>query len=327
MSATCKGRVIVPLARERVFVNANNATNPVPVWASATTYTLGQEVSWAAQKPSLTLPDRLGPLGSRSADLNIWRSLVPGNVGTQPGSDPSKWAYMRPSNPVAMLRWPLNEKTRREGGLTIEVSPLDFCDSLCLFGLEGETLVVTQIDPATGDPLEYTRTVALQQHSVTTLLEYLYQPFVKVDRAVLDELILLPGQRLRIEVQGDGECAIGGLFLGRQQEIGAVQMGPTWGIQEYLSPVRDEFGTLTDLRQDGPFSSVPSYVVHVERQKLPLLTQTLEALRSTPAVWVLDGGVSDYSRMHINLAVYERFEVVISAPTVSTLSLSITSLT
>jgi hypothetical protein len=201
------------------------------------------------------------------------------------------------------------------------------CAQINLFGLEGEALVVTQFDPATGDPLGYARTVDLRQRTVTTLLEYLYQPFVNVDRAVLDDFILLPGQSLRIEVQGDGECAIGGLFPGTQQELGAVQMGPTWGIQEYLSPVRDEFGTLTDLRQDGPFSSVPSYVVQVERQTLPLLAQTLEALRSTPTVWVMDGGVSDYSRMHINLAVYEGFEVVIPSPTLSTLSLNITSLT
>ena len=143
---------------------------------------------------------------------------------------------------------------------------------------------------------------------------------------MFDEFILLPGQQLRIEITG-AECAIGGLFLGTQQGIGAVQMGASWGIQEYLTPIRDEFGTLTDLREDGPYSAVPSYVIQVERQKLPLLTQTLEALRSTPTVWILDGGVSDYSRMHINLAVYEGFEIVIPGPVLNTLSLNITSLT
>lgn len=311
MTATAS-RVIRPLEFAPAQLVSTNATNPDAVWAAGS-YALGAKVTHNVTSAGVTLPHQ-------------FESLVAANTAT-PGTDATKWLDLGFANTVAMFnRKDVSRKTSTAGSLVVVLGLARYTDSLGLFGLEGDSVTVEVLE-SDGITVVDTRTEELVRRSVTTLLEYLWEPFLQLERAVFEALPIFPDRLLRITVAG-ATAAVGAACSGVMKTLGhEPEYGATWELTDFIGVERDEFGNLTDLFPEAPYADTVSLAIWVEKGLIPGLKAEVSALRQVPTVWIGNGGDNDYRSVLVTLGVFDNVSLVISDKTESLLDLRVIGVT
>jgi hypothetical protein len=199
-------------------------------------------------------------------------------------------------------------------------------DSLGIFGLVGDSVSVEVLE-SDGTTVVDTRTEDLLGRNVTTLLEYLWEPFLQVERAVFEGLPVFPDRLLRITVEGS-TSAVGAACYGVMKTLGhEPEYGATWELTDFLGVKRDDYGNLTDLFPEAPYADTVSLAIWVEKGLIPALKAGLAALRQVPTVWIGNGGEDAYRSVLITLGVFDQVSLVISDEIESLLDLRVIGVT
>jgi hypothetical protein len=187
--------------------------------------------------------------------------------------------------------------------------------------------VSVEVLESDGTTVVDTRTEDLLGRNVTTLLEYLWEPFLQVERAVFEGLPVFPDRLLRITVEGS-PSAVGAACYGVMKTLGhEPEYGATWELTDFLGVKRDDYGNLTDLFPEAPYADTVSLAIWVEKGLIPALKAGLAALRQVPTVWIGNGGEDAYRSVLITLGVFDQVSLVISDEIESLLDLRVIGVT
>lgn len=311
---SCSTRVIRPVPFTAAQLVTTSATNPDALW-TAGTYASGAKVTHSVFDADLqqTLPHQ-------------FESVISGNTGT-PGVDADKWQDLGLANTVAMFgRVNATRRTTRATSLQVDIEPAGFTTAIGLFGLQGETVTVQVLRLAAGIYFPaHTETRSLSARYVTTMLEYLFDPWVQLNGVVFEGLPVFPGESSRIRIIVEGATAgIGACCYGPTVDLGAApNYGASSEVTDFLGVQRNDFGDLINLLKQAPYAKTVSFTVQVEKAQVKRLDATIAALLQTPTVWIGNGADAAYDTLLVVYGVYDSAVVVVPGPTHSVIDLRV----
>lgn len=164
-------------------------------------------------------------------DSKIWSSVQTPNTGNTPGTNAIYWALASETNRMLMFDDRVSTKTVSASPLVVVVRT-GFCDSLILAGLEGAAVDIVARNGVSG-PLVYSVSKTLDGSLVSSLAEYLYEPFLQRKTVVLTDLPMYSDLHITVTVSGPGTVACGLMKLGINVELGDAEYGFTVELLDY----------------------------------------------------------------------------------------------
>lgn len=219
------------------------------------------EIAWDSST-SYSVDDRV------NHEDAIWEAQK-SNTNVEPGSDPTTWLRIGPSNRWAALDGELSTVTRAAGEITYVLRP-GFFTGLFLWGLVGDQLEVTIYDRPSSDPeaeiVEHYQTDLWEQ--AAGLFEYLFMPLKRRTQHSMQNLPLYPDAEVHVSVTAanNAPCEIALLSIGYWDTLigsgrwGGTQYEAEAEIKSYSYMRRNDDGTVTRVRR-GSATNVNCTVV------------------------------------------------------------------
>jgi hypothetical protein len=296
-------KLIRPITYAETQLISSTATETYATWLIGTTYTLAQRVQY----------------GTR-----IYESLVAGNVGFQPDTNPTKWLDYSPDNKHAMFDTQVSTQTTRTTSLTTVVKPGVNFNSLAFLNILGTTLNVTIQEGIAGSTV-YSKSISLDDTIIIDLYTYFFEPYDFKTEVVLTDIPPYASGTVTTTLTAStgNPVAIGSFVAGTVYTLGGTQYGATVGIKDYSVKTTDIYGTTTFVQR--AFSKRMDATVYVDAPTLNFNYKLLSDMRAVPAVWI--GSDSEALKPLIVFGYYRDFNVNIQYPTYSLCTLSIEGLT
>jgi hypothetical protein len=295
-------KVIKPTLLTGALLVSTTAAETAAAWSAVTAYAVGNQAL-------------------RSSTNRIYQRLVAGTTATAPESDTANWVDAGPSNSWAMFDSQISTQTQASYTLTVVLKP-GYVNSLCLFGLVGDTLSVTVRDALAGSVV-YTRTQSLDGAVIADWYQYFFEPGVQLTSVVLTDLPPYGNAHITITLSGSALVKCGALIAGTVYVLGDAQYGATSGITDYSRKDTDVFGITTFVQR--AYSDRMSLKLVLDAAQLTKVKSVLVGLRATPCAWI---GVDDASFAVLTVfGFYRDFSIDVSYPTLSYCSLEIEGLT
>jgi len=282
-------------------------------------YTSGPpEADYAAYAAGTTYA--LGNRVIRTSTHRIYESLVAGNLGNTPESNPTKWLDIGPTNKWALFDSVVGTKTTVASPLTVVIAP-GAVNAIALLELVGTSATVAMTS-ATGGGTVYSQTISLDASEVGDYYEYFFGPLVQRTSVVLTDLPPYADGIITITLTGTtvslGVCAVGLLT-----DLGGTQYGATAGITDYSLKTTDAFGNTTLTQRS--YAKRTTAKLWLGKGDVNRVHRKLADLRATPCVWV---GVEDDALDPLTVfGFYKDFQVEVAYPTVALCSLEIEGMT
>lgn len=298
-------KTIRPITFQESQLISTTAVNAEADWSSATTYSLGQIVSYSGKR---------------------WESLQNTNLNKTPTTNPTWWLDLGADNKHAMFDSVVATSTTATTELTVVVAPGQAFDSLALININAALVKISITDGPSG-PVVYEATAGLSSTTITDWYGYFfYDPLLKRTQVIFYNIPPYQNAHVTIEFETSvGEpVSVSTVVYGTLFEIGETQYGASAGIVDYSVKETDEFGNVTLVRR--AYSKRLNAQVIVPSAQLNRVQSILYSLRATPAVWI----ASDDPTLEEALIVYawyRDFSTEISYPTFSLLSIELESLT
>lgn len=289
--------VIKPITYLESHLISTTATVPEAVYNAATSYSIGNLVSY---------------------NYKVWGSLVNTNVGNTPGVDATKWQDNGADNKHAMFDDKIYTETTRASPLTVVVKPLETFNSVAFLNLTGASLQVKVNDGVGGTEI-YNTTINLDDTIILDWYMYYFEPFNFKTEVVLTDLPMYLNAALTTILTGSGTVAIGSLIYGNVYTIGGTQYGCSVSIRDYSVKTTDEFGNPTFVVR--AYSKRMDAEVFVDQATLNFNYKLLAGLRAVPCVWI--GSSNETYKPLIVYGYYRDFSIAIPYPTYSMCTLSI----
>ena len=108
--------------------------------------------------------------------------------------------------------------------------------------------------------------------------------------------------------------------MGQFADLGLSQHGASLSIIDYSTKTTDALGRVTIT--DGPYADKMEVDVVLDTSQIGQANSTLSSLRTTPAVWIAEDNNDDL----VIYGYYREFDIILSNPTISRLSLEIEGL-
>lgn len=295
-------KVVKPIALTVAMLVSTTATDATPAWNAATAYSVGDRVL-------------------RTTTQRIYSRLIAGTTSTEPDNDSANWVDVGPSNTWAMFDSQISTQTIATNSLTFVLRP-GYANSLCLFGLVGNTVTVTVRDGLDG-PVVYSTNKTLDGTVITDWYQYFFEPSVQLPSLVLTDLPPYGNAHITVTVSGVGNVKCGVALVGTFYELGDAQYGATSGITDYSRKDTDAFGVTTFVQR--PYSDRLTFNLVFPRAQLTKVKQVLASVRATPCVWI----GADVGGLEVLNAFgfYRDFSIVVSYPLQALCSLEIEGLT
>ena len=265
---------IKPIALTPAMITASNAGAADPAYDASVSYALGERVYVDASRKS-------------------YECVQSPSVGRTPSSSPLYWMLVETSNRWSMFDAKTNENTQTIGNLMATVTPGRRCNAITLHGLVGNSVTITQRNQA--GELLYQTTKTLRA-SPSGWYEYFFAERNQIRDLVFDDLLMVSGGRIEIDVDGT-TCSCNAVTVGTRHDIGELQMGATSSMIDYSKKT-----VTTDGKQDlepGRFSKRISGRLKQARGQYGAHTRLLEGARATPSVWVGAPGEIDYEPLTV----------------------------
>jgi hypothetical protein len=293
--------LIKPIALTPAMIIASNAGEPDPSYNPATTYELGDRVYVDSSGKS-------------------YECAQAPAVGHPPSTSPLYWKEAQPSNRWAMFDTEISTATQTTGDSTTTVGPGRRVNAITLHGLVGNSVTITQRNQAGTQLYQKTKTL---RASPAGWYEYFFAERNQVSDLVFDDLLLVAGGQIDIEIMGTA-CACNGVTIGTRHDIGQLQFGAQTSIIDYSRKTTTAEG-VQSFKQ-GRYSKRISGQLMQEKGQYNATTALLESVRATPCVWVGAPTDADYAPLTV-LGFYRDFSITVSYPTHHLCSIEIESVT
>lgn len=282
-------------------------------------YTSGPpETDYAAYVAGTTYA--LGNRVIRTSTHRIYESLIAGNLGNTPESNPTKWLDIGPTNKWALFDSVVGTKTSVASPLTVVIAP-GAVNAIALLELVG-TSVTVAVTSATGGGTVYGQTISLDASEVGDYYEYFFGPFIQRNSVVLTDLPPYADGVITVTLSGT-TVSLGVCAVGLSTELGGSQYGATAGITDYSIKTIDAFGNTTLTQRS--YAKRTSAKLWLRKGDVNRVHRKLADLRATPCVWV---GVEDDALEPLTVfGFYKDFQVEVAYPTAALCSLEIEGMT
>lgn len=256
-------KIIIPTEVTSGMVSANTATNADADYVPATTYTLGELVTFANY---------------------IYKSLQNSNLGNQPDltSSAAWWAVQGPANKWAMFDDEVQTQTTATATLTTTID-VSYVDSISCTNIAGSSAVVTvEKDAAT----IYTRTIDLADYSlIGDWSDYFFSEHEFQSEFSLTDLPPLPGVQITVTItKPSNMVAIGHLVVGRLLDVGLEQYGLKRDGIDYTIATTDKFGKLS--REKQAYARKYETQAILDNQRFDYVSKKLDSIASVPVVCI-----------------------------------------
>lgn len=207
-------------------------------------------------------------------------------TGDYPPDNSSDWLEVSSTNRWKMFDDIVGSQTTNAD--TIEVSvTTSLADSVAFINVNALSVSVTVTDPTEGLVYEETKEL-LSTSNVVDLFTYFFEPFHYVTDAVFTSIPIYTGATMVATINSTGGTAsCGVMVIGKVAALGCTQFGASIGILDYSKKTADDFGNYTILKR--AFSKTGTFSTVLTNSTLGFTLATLEAYRSTPAVWIGTG--------------------------------------
>lgn len=274
-----------------------------PVWSSATTYAQNAIVR-----------------GNTAATAhNLYVSLQASNTN-KPLTDTAWWLPAGATNRWRMFDEVVGSQTVDADRITVVLTSTKRITALAFFNMDAAEMRVTQTDPVDG--VVYDKTISLiSTNGINNLWQWLFADIERARQKLLTDLPPYAGAQITITLSNPGNSVkCGALVVGRSREYGTSLAGLRIGSQDYSRKDRDAFGNAIIVKR--PFSRRNNVDVLVENDLVDGLVELLDDYRATPIVFI----GSDTFGSTMIYGFYKTYEVVLSYPTHSLLSIETESL-
>jgi len=298
-------KVLKPVVFQNSQLISTTAVNADANWSSATTYSIGQKVSYQGK---------------------IYESLQNTNLNKTPSTNPTWWLDLGATNQFAMFDQVVGTSTTATTSLTVVYAPGSVFNSVAFINVDAAVIKVTIRDGLSG-PIVYENTAGLSGSNVTNWYDYFFSdPLLKRTQVVFSEIPPYVNAHITIELKNSTGVAVSlsQFIAGDLASLGTSQYGATAGIIDYSIKQTDEFGNTSFVKR--AFSKRLSCNFNLDNSQLNRVQNYLYSVRATPAVWV----ASDSPQFEEALVVYgfyKDFSTEISYPSFSQCSIEIEGLT
>lgn len=295
-------KVVRPVTVTPAMIKSSNLTEAHPSWASGTTYSIGQRVTF---------------------DLKTWESLTNSNLNNNPSTSPTHWVLIGTSNTFALFDGQISSTSTRSSSITVTVE-IGASDVISFLNLIGSRVDVTVRDSLGGNII-YQASQSLQGDTVIDWYQYFFFDYLSQRSQAVFQSI--PTEFLTAHatftITGTGTVSVGAVVFGRSVDLGSTQYGASAGIIDYSRKETDTFGNTTFVRRN--FSKRMQANVMVNNPNLNRVQRLLYDIRSTPTLWL---GTDDptYEEATVVYGFYKDFSTSISYPTMSLCNLEIEGL-
>lgn len=293
--------LIKPITLTQAMITASNAGAFDPEYNAATSYSLGQRVYYSVNNKS-------------------YECVQAPAVGRTPPSSPLYWMLAQPSNRWAMFDAEISTTTQTTGSLTATIVPGRRCNAITLHGLIGNSVTITQKNSAGTVLYQATKTL---RASPSGWYEYFFAERNQVSDLVFDELLMVSGVQIEIEIAGT-VCECSAVTVGTRHDIGQLQFGAQTSIIDYSRKTTTAEGVQS--LQQGRFSKRISGQLMQDKGQYVAITALLEGVRATACVWVGVPTDIGYAPLTV-LGFYRDFSISVSYPLHNLCSLEIESVT
>lgn len=260
-------KVIKPVNFTSAMLTSTNATDPNPVWSSATTYAKDAIVSY---------------------NTYLYQSLQASNLNKQPDLATSSlwWIKIGSDNRYAMFDLQVGQKTTRTTSLTVTIAPGATVDSVALIDVVCSTAKIT-VRSSLGGTIIYEKTAGLSGAEVFDWYTYFFSdPLQDITQVVFQDIPTTPTPYITLEMIGETgtEVSIGEMVFGVLTTLGGTQYGASAGIVDYSVKETDEFGNTFFVER--AYSKRLSASVFIQNSRLTKVQTLLYSLRAKPCVWI-----------------------------------------
>lgn len=271
-----------------------------PVLGSSEAIRPGEiELSWQPEK-TYAKADRANIYGYE------YKSLIDGNYGNIPYSNPSSWTRVGAENSWDMFDELLGSSTQAQGVLDVALW-IEDSTTIAVMGLTGVDTVQVSLSAGPGQSIYW------QQTFVTTGKRQIIVSFPEGTALAEVRLTNLLG----------GTLQVGSLVWGSTQSLGAVRYGARAGIKDYSRKDTNEFGDTVFVQR--AYAKTLSCTLEIEKADLAQVQSSLEELRATPALWI-GSTDADFSQSLVVYGFYRDFYVSVDYPNKSLCSLELEGL-
>lgn len=236
--------------------------------------------------------------------------------------DPPTWVDIGPTNAWAMFDNVNGTQSVQDDEILVELLPNRVISGIAMFNVTGATSVnVRMEDPTEGEV--YNRDFEMIDNSaVVDYWEYFFEPIINRTEFIALDLPAYGAATTFVEIDGDTEVRAGTLVVGGQIPLGVTTYGTSLKLFDASIKVRDEFGNFTVIPRRT--SKTVEYDFYCPTPQVGYVFQQLQRLTSIPAVWV---GTDEQDDSTLVFGYYEDSAINISAPSVSSCSVTIQGLT
>lgn len=285
-------RVIPPLAMTDVrLVSHSVPETDAAVWASGTTYALGNQVM-------------------RVAGVHAVFECVAAHTATPaplPENDAARWLRVGATNRWRGFTLTRNEATAGASPLSFKVSPGQRMDAVALYGVQADSVRVVVRDAAAGLAVLYDQTQSMSTRVVRDMYEHMYAPFTSRMSTVFLQLPPITSAEVEVVLtRGSGDASYQAFVCGMAFYLGDAQFGAASDVLIFSKVERDAFGGATLVRR----KSVPTMNLSLQmtKQSFALSLALREQLDAVPAAWMaVDKADDGYFEGLSLLGVYKRW--------------------
>lgn len=216
-----------------------------PVWASGTTYGLGDEVL---------------------REHKVYVSTIAGNTGVDPllenqNLTSARWLFKQYSNAFRFIDGTIGNRTVSGSTVQIDVTNVSGVEAVLIVGVKATSVHVQGFDATMANV--YDRFVSLSGRDVYTFYEWFTEPIGEVQTKV--SLVDVPSSVEDLTLTFAGAAIeIGELLVGTILNAGTCLLGPTQGqVKSYSRVEFNQYGEL--VRVKGPTRNIMDYAVHIPR--------------------------------------------------------------
>lgn len=294
-------RVLKPITVTSAMLLSSTAVDAHAEWSAATTYAVGQFVTYSGR---------------------TYESILGSNLNKVPSTQTSYWVDRGASNKWAMFDRSVGSATTAVGALVVTIQPDEIVTALAVLSAAGTSVTVTMTHPVDG--IVYTATKAIGGASSPDWWEYLFGDREETGELVFDGLPPYYALPITVSIATAGNASCGALLLGKLHEIGRVEYGAEFGITDYSRKDVDAWGNFDVVER--AYARDASYPVRIARSEARRLDALFTSVRATPCLYVGDEDTDTLGPL-MAYGFYSDFRVVVGYPQEFQMTLEVKGLT
>ena len=287
---------------DSVFQSSDVPENDYAAWAVGTTYADGDRVIIT------------------TGYHKIYESQQAANVGNDPTTDDGTWwLEVSSTNRWKMFDAIVQDQTVQATQIVTTLQSPTVVNSMAFLNVAATTIEVTVTDSVEG--VVYDETFNMTSYSgIQDWYAYFFEPIIRKDQLAITDLPPYANASIEVTINASADAKIGALVMGQFADLGLSQHGASLSIIDYSTKTTDAQGRVTIT--DGPYADKMEVDVVLDTSQIGQANATLSSLRTTPAVWIAEDNNDDL----VIYGYYREFDIILSNPTISRLSLEIEGL-